>query len=145
MSDLTTFWILGQKFIKIFALVFWKIEDTNKVILRLTDLVYILTICLPFGSILETSGLHIQAGEMLLTRILSLPISSAIHLVKIFIYQQTWLFTYPTTDYGRPNEVFFIEIPDFWAWANNLGIWDTFGWFVRTHLWLRYLSRFSNN
>ena len=25
------------------------------------------------------------------------------------------------TDYGRPNEAFFIEIQDFWNWADKLG------------------------
>ena len=26
-----------------------------------------------------------------------------------------------TTDYGRSMKSFFIEIPNFWAWADNLG------------------------
>ena len=28
---------------------------------------------------------------------------------------------YEFTDYGRPTKPFFIEIPNFWAWADNLG------------------------
>ena len=27
------------------------------------------------------------------------------------------------TDYGRPIKPFFNEIPNFWAWADNLGDW----------------------
>jgi hypothetical protein len=37
-----------------------------------------------------------------------------------------------------PNEAFFIEIPNFWAWADNWvdkfwGIWGIIGQFISTH------------
>jgi hypothetical protein len=41
-----------------------------------------------------------------------------------------------TTDYGRPMKPFFIEISNFWAWAeadNFWGIWGIFGQFISTH------------
>ena len=28
---------------------------------------------------------------------------------------------HPITDYGRPIKPFFIKVPNFWAWADNLG------------------------
>ena len=40
----------------------------------------------------------------------------------------------PTTDYGRPMKPFFIEIPNFCAWADTFwGIWGIFGQFIGTH------------
>ena len=41
-----------------------------------------------------------------------------------------------STDYGRPMKPFFIEIPNFCAWADKLGrgIWGIFGRTISTHL-----------
>ena len=41
-------------------------------------------------------------------------------------------------DCGRPMKSFFIEMPNFWAWAENLTdnfivIWGIFGQFISTH------------
>jgi hypothetical protein len=34
----------------------------------------------------------------------------------------------PTTDYGHPMKPFFIEIQNFWSWADKFwGIWGIFG------------------
>ena len=35
------------------------------------------------------------------------------------------------TDYGRPNEAFFIKIQNFWAWADKF--WGIFGQTISTH------------
>ena len=49
------------------------------------------------------------------------------------------------TDYGLMKP-FFIEIPNFWAWADNLGILDMFGHFISTHFGtVTPLSIFSTN
>ena len=51
------------------------------------------------------------------------------------------------TDYGHPMKPFFVEIPNFWAWADELwDIWDIFGWFISTHFGTVIpLSMFSIN
>jgi hypothetical protein len=33
------------------------------------------------------------------------------------------------TDYKHPMKAFFIEIPNFWAWANKFKIWGIWGYF----------------
>ena len=39
-----------------------------------------------------------------------------------------------TTDYGHPVKHFFIEIQNFWAWADKFwGIWGIFGQTISTH------------
>ena len=39
----------------------------------------------------------------------------------------------PYTDYGHPMKPCFIEIPNFWSWADKFwGIW-VFGQFISTH------------
>ena len=38
------------------------------------------------------------------------------------------------TDYGRQRKPFFIEIQNFWAWADKfMGIWGILGWTISTH------------
>ena len=50
----------------------------------------------------------------------------------------------PTTDYGRPMKPFFIEIPNFCAWADKF--WGIFGQFISTHFGtVNPLSMFSIN
>jgi hypothetical protein len=52
-----------------------------------------------------------------------------------------------STDYGRPMEPFFIEITNFWAWADTFWvIWGIFGQFISTHFGtVSPLSRFFIN
>ena len=45
-----------------------------------------------------------------------------VFLVRIFLtFLKNLVFIYSSTDYGGPRKPFFIEIPNFWTWANNLG------------------------
>ena len=54
---------------------------------------------------------------------------------KVIISNLT--FMVHVTDYGRPMKPFFIEILNFWAWADKFwsicGIWCFFGQFINTH------------
>ena len=57
-----------------------------------------------------------------------------------------------TTEYGLPKKLFFIETPNYWAWADKFwkdkfwGIWGIFGHFIRFHLGtVSSLSTFSIN
>ena len=49
-------------------------------------------------------------------------------------------------NYGRPMKSFFIEIPNFWAWADKFwGIWGILGRFISTQFAVSPLSMFSIN
>ena len=59
-----------------------------------------------------------------------------------------WLWSFPRTTYERPMKPFFIKIPNFWAWADNLGRWilGHLGYFrpIYQHpFWYCPLSMFS--
>ena len=68
-----------------------------------------------------------------------------------FLWRRATNLTLLHTDYGRPKKPFFIEIPNFWAWADNLGryIFMYLGYFqpiISTHFGtLSPLSMFSTN
>ena len=37
------------------------------------------------------------------------------------------------TDYGRPMKPVYIEIQNFWTWADKFGIWGIFGQTITPH------------
>ena len=62
-------------------------------------------------------------------------------------WRYEWFKIWETTDYGHSIKPFFIELPNFWVWADKFwGIWCIFGQFIRTHFGtVGPLSMFSIN
>ena len=89
--------------VELFSFVFWKNLGYQKVLLKLTDL--------------WTAMTHVSCS-LLYEVLVSIYLFSILSLIPAVRYSRSLR---NVTDYGRTMKPFFIEIPNLWAWADNLG------------------------
>ena len=57
--------------------------------------------------------------------------------LKLLVLGPNWTQVHQSTNYGRPMKPFFIEIQNFWAWADRANqaniFWGIFGQTISTH------------
>ena len=77
---------------------------------------------MPYNKIQYTTGLfyNVHSNSFCTGKLLQICL-----IVKVSLNEPT--------DYGRPIKPFFVEIQNFWAWADKLGIWGIFDQTISIH------------